>query len=391
MQQSSKPGVSARLLFFVTAWFWCAQYSYTQFINPELEKMGVNAAFMGLVAGAYGFTQMLLRIPLGMLADKIGRQKPFVVAGCLLTAMAGGSFLLSYTPGGFLFARALAGVASASWVSFTVLYSSYFSHAEGPGRIAQLNAANMSGRLIGFLLIIFIIPVLGTKSAFGFSLLCGLVALVLSLPVKDSQHQKRGITLKTMLLVAKDPYLLACSLIGILVQMVAFSTYYGFTINVAKSLGAEGAMLSWLNIILLIPTLIMNYLVTSRLLKRFGGRVLVVAGFVVAGVYCFLVPYAQNLTQLFLLNILAGFASTLTFAVLMGQSVRDIPQPLRAVGMGFYQAVYGIGMTVGPILMGLVIDQSGMGSAFWMMAVVCLGSALLSWKVLNIPPKAIEA
>lgn len=390
MQQSSKPGVSARLLFYVTAWFWCAQYSYTQFINPELEKMGMNAAFMGLVAGAYGFTQMLLRIPLGMLADKIGRQKPFVVAGCLLTAMAGASFLLSYTPGGFLFARALAGVASASWVSFTVLYSSYFSHAEGPGRIAQLNAANMSGRLIGFFLIVFIIPVLGTKSAFGFSLLCGLVALVLSIPVKDSQHQKRGITLKTMLLVAKDPYLLACSLIGILVQMVAFSTYYGFTINVAKNLGAEGAMLSWLNIILLIPTLIMNYLVTSRLLARFGGRVLVVAGFLVAAVYCLLVPYSQSLTQLFLLNILAGFASTLTFAVLMGQSVRDIPQPLRAVGMGFYQAVYGIGMTVGPIVMGLVIDKSGMGSAFWMMALISLGSALLSWKVLNIPPKAIE-
>ena len=121
MEQTHKPGVSARLLFFVTAWFWCAQYSYTQFINPELEAMGMNAAFMGLVAGAYGFTQMLLRIPLGMLADRIGKQKPFVIIGCLLTALAGASFLLSYTPNGCLFARALAGVASASWVSFTVL------------------------------------------------------------------------------------------------------------------------------------------------------------------------------------------------------------------------------------------------------------------------------
>ncbi|NLM86199.1 MAG: MFS transporter [Clostridiales bacterium] len=390
MEQTHKPGVSARLLFFVTAWFWCAQYSYTQFINPELEAMGMNAAFMGLVAGAYGFTQMLLRIPLGMLADRIGKQKPFVIIGCLLTALAGASFLLSYTPNGFLFARALAGVASASWVSFTVLYSSYFPHAQGPSRIAQLNAANMSGRLIGFFLIIFIIPLLGTKSAFTFSFICGLVALALCLPVKDSQHQRRGITLKTMLQVARDPYLLACSFIGILVQMVAFSTYYGFTINVAKNLGAEGAMLSWLNIVLLVPTLIMNYLVTSRLLARFGGRILVVAGFLIAAVYCFLVPYAQNLTQLFLLNILAGFASTLTFAVLMGQSVRDIPQPLRAVGMGFYQAVYGIGMTVGPILMGLVIDKSGMGQAFWMMALLCLASALLSFRLLGIPPKTIE-
>jgi len=164
MEGRQRPGVSARLLFMVTALFWCAQYSYTQFINPELERMGMSAAFMGLVSGAYGFTQMVLRIPLGILSDRLRRHKPFVVIGCLMTMLSGLGFLVYYSPPGFLISRGLAGVASAAWVSFTVLYSSYFPHTEGPRRISQLNAANMGGRLAGYLLIILIVPLLGISA-----------------------------------------------------------------------------------------------------------------------------------------------------------------------------------------------------------------------------------
>lgn len=386
----TKPGLSARLLFYVTALFWCAQYSYTQFINPELDRMGMSAAYMGLVSGAYGFTQMVLRLPLGILADRAGKQKPFVLIGCLLAALSSAGFLMFYTPAGFMVSRGLAGVASASWVSFTVMYSAYFPHREGPRRISQLNAANMSGRLIGFFLIIFIIPLLGLRSAFAFSLGAGALAFLLCVPLKEARHARQGITLKILLSVSKDRYLLACSLVGILTQVIAFSTYYGFTVNIAKTLGAQGAALSWLNIAMLVPTLLMNYLVTSRLLKKFSGRILVCSGFSLAALYCVLVPLVSSMTQLYLIQILAGCASTLTFAVLIGQCIRDIVQELRAVAMGIYQAVYGIGMTLGPVFMGLLIDSSSLKTAFFAVAAFSLVSALLAWRLLNIPPKAIE-
>ncbi len=72
---------------------------------------------------------------------------------------------------------------------------------------------------------------------------------------------------------------------------------------------------------------------------------------------------------------------------MIGQSVRDIPQHLRAVAMGVYQAVYGIGMTLGPILMGLMIDAGGLKTAFLAMAVFALLSAFLAWRMLNISPR----
>lgn len=381
---------SAKQLYMVTALFWCAQYSYTQFINPELIRMGMSAAFMGLVGGAYGLTQTALRIPLGILADQQGKQKPFVLLGCLLTALAGLGFLLWYTPGGFLLSRGLAGAASAAWVSFTVLYSSYFAHGEGPRRITQLNGANMGGRLVGFAIILLLVPLLGIKSSFWFSALSGGLALFLGLRLAEPRHQQQGMNLRLMLRVAKDRYLLACSAIGILTQAIAFATYNGFTVNAATALGAGSAEQTWLSISLIVPTLLMNMLVTGRLLKHFSGRVLVCAGLVISALYCALVPLATNLSQLYLIQILGGSASTLTFGVLIGQSVRDIPQHLRAVGMGIYQALYGIGMTLGPIVMGLLIDLGGLRSAFWSVAGFALLSVGLAWALLNIQPENIE-
>ena len=391
MDHEERAAQSARYLFLITALFWCAQYSYTQFINPELERMGMNAAFMGLVSGGYGFAQTLLRIPLGITADRLGRQKPFVVAGSLLAAISSAGFLMFYSPWGFLASRAVAGFASASWVSFTVLYSAYFSHSDGPRSISHLTASNMMGRLAGFFLVLFIIPHLGLKSSFALSLAAAALAFLLSTGLHEVQHAHQGISLATMLKVARDPYLLACSLVGILTQALAFSTYYGFTINVAKGLGADGKLLTWLNIALLIPNVLLNFLVTGRLLKRYSGRQLATAGFLVGALYCALVPLARDLPQLFALQVLGGSSSTLTFGVLIGQSVRDIPQAMRGVAMGFYQAVYGIGMTLGPILMGLLIDHQGMKAAFFIMAGFALLSALFAWRLLNIKPKALKA
>ena len=129
---------------------------------------------------------------------------------------------------------------------------------------------------------------------------------------------------------------------------------------------------------------------TGRLLRRFSGRALVCLGFLLSAAYCALVPLAGSLAQLFALQILAGSGSTLTFGVLIGQSVRDIPQRLRGVGMGFYQAVYGIGMTLGPILMGLVIDWRGLNQAFMLMAIVALLSTFLAFRLMGLPPRALD-
>ncbi len=385
---SSQPGPegyrrSARLLYGMTALFWLSQYAITPYINAELIRMGQNAAFMGLVAGGYGLAQMLIRVPLGMLADRMGRQKPFLVMGCLLTALAGVGYLLWYTPLSFLTLRFIAGMSSASWVSFTVLYSSYFPPEEGPRRISQLNIANQSGRLLGYVLIGALVGGLGIGAAFQVGAIVGVTALALSLLVREMPRPRGGLALRGLWEVARDRNMQVTSLLGLLTQLVAFSTYLSFANNLAVRLGATDPQLSWLNIVLVVPTVLSNILATSGRFSRVAPGRIITVGFLLAAAYCLLAPLSPNMTTLYLAQALAGVSSGFTFAMLLGQCVKDIPPDKRSAGMGFYQTVYGLGMTVGPVGMGVMIDWMGLNASFFAIGALALFSAWLTHRLMG--------
>lgn len=374
---------SAQLLYALTAIFWFSQYAITPYINAELERMGQTAGFMGLVGGAYGFSQMLVRVPAGLMADRLGRQKPFIVAGCALTALAGVGFLLWYTPASFLALRLVAGLASASWVSFTVMYGSFFPPQEGPRRISQLNIANQGGRLLCYILIAWTVARQGLRSAFQIAAAAGVLCLLLSLMLREQPRPNKGLTLKSMLSVARDRNMRVTSLLGLLTQIIAFATYLTFSVNLAIRLGASKPQLSALSLVLTIAAVLSNLMATgSRALARARPKALIELGFIIAALYCLAAPLCRSMSQLYLAQALAGISSGLTFAMLLGQCVKDIEPELRGAGMGLYQAIYGIGMTLGPILMGLMIDALGMNTSFFMMAGLSAATAWLTRRYL---------
>ncbi len=92
--------------------------------------MGMDEGFMGLVAGAMALARCCCASPLASGQTALAAKS--LCAGGLPDAGAvSGGLSAVLHPGGFLVARTLGGVASASWVSFTVLYSAYFPREEG--------------------------------------------------------------------------------------------------------------------------------------------------------------------------------------------------------------------------------------------------------------------
>lgn len=386
MSEQSAPAVGRRdvyLMYLLTAGFWFTQYAITPYLNAELTRMGASASIMGMVGAAYGLTQLLVRIPLGMAADWMGRQKPFIVAGCLLSAIACTGYLFWYTPGSLVVWRGIAGLASASWVSFTILFGSYFPLQEGPTRISQLNIFNQLGRLLCFVVVGAVVAHYTlTEAYWGVAIFCILI-LLLSLTIRERPHPPRGITLRSFREVANDRNLMVCSLLGLLTQVVAFGSYLGFVPNLALRLGADESQLSSLSIALAIPTILFNYLGANYVYKRFQPRQIVLGGFAAGLLFCVLAPLCQSMGQLYLCMLLAGFSSAGTFAYLLGLCVRDIVPQLRSAAMGFFQSVYGIGMTLGPLLMGFMIDLTHLDAAFFGMAGLCVLSAGLAWRTLR--------
>ena len=60
-------------LLAVVVLFWFAQYVYIPYQTPFLTGKGVAAWMIGTVVGAYGVTQMIFRLPVGVMADWAGR------------------------------------------------------------------------------------------------------------------------------------------------------------------------------------------------------------------------------------------------------------------------------------------------------------------------------
>ncbi len=374
---------ASRTLFVITLLFWFAQYCYTPYLNAALETMGATATFIGFVSGCYGFTQLVTRIPLGLATDKYHLHKQGVLIGCLLCSTAAFGMYFFYTPVGFLFFRGISGFAAATWVSFTVLYSNYFSNETSAIAISWLNVANQGGRLLCFICVSLLVPYAGVKSSFLLAGFVSLFAAILCIGIRPSPTTDRApVGFRESLSVLKNEHLRNCTILAILSQLIAFSTYNSFITNYAVSINATVSQLSYMNIALMLPIVITNYATSRWLLVKVGAKRLLLVGFAASCVYCFAIPLCDTMSQVMLLQVVAGISNSLTLSVVLSVCVQEISQTLRASAMGFFQALYGIGMTLGPILMGCVTDLVGLSQAFVGIGFLSVFSLLVTFKLL---------
>ena len=78
-----------RYLFLAVFLFWFSVYTYPSFLTTYVtNKLGAAKTLAGMIVGSYGLTQMILRIPLGILSDAIKKRKLFVMIGFAVSIAA---------------------------------------------------------------------------------------------------------------------------------------------------------------------------------------------------------------------------------------------------------------------------------------------------------------
>jgi len=121
------PPKGARTAFFlITSLYWITLYLYVPVMSPYVEYKGGSMEMVGLVVSAYGFAQLLLRMPVGIWSDRLGRRKPFLVLGFVASVVSSIGFILSPDPRWMVVARFITGISACAWVAFSVLFASYF-------------------------------------------------------------------------------------------------------------------------------------------------------------------------------------------------------------------------------------------------------------------------
>ena len=374
------------IIFAATFLMWFSIYTYQSNFTPYMQDTLEFTPFItGLVIGSYGLTQMLLRIPFGVLSDKLGTRKLFIIIGVAFTFIS--SFMLFMFDNFILvlIARASAGVAASTWVSFMVLFSSYYDKDKSVKASGTLNffssIGQLGGIICGSLLVSF--TLWRDRSAFLLAAIVGLAAFIFSFAIYEDRS-KLNIIKKNepakFTDVLSNRTLIIISLIGAVSQLITFSTIFGFTPAYAKDvLGIDTLQNGILMFFSYIPTAFGSLILSRFLSGRFKEYKLVITGMILLGATTILIPFTTHYYILIITQIIAGFGRGISFPLLMGLSIKKIQENQRGAAMGIFQAVYSFGMFFGPFITGLIKENFELGAAFIFLGTVCFVFTIISY------------
>ena len=367
------------LLLVIVSMFWFAQYVYVPYQTPFLIEMGTPAAVVGIVVGAYGLTQFLARMPIGLAADRIGRHKGFIIFGVAAAGLASVFRIVMPDSDGFLIANLLSGLASGMWISFMVLFATYFAHDKLQQATGRIIAANNIGIFCGF--------VLSTVSyaTYGMGFLClagALVsgaALLLSFGIREERAVREPLPVRELITVYRDKRLILFSMFALVQQGIMMSTSMSFTAEAARMIGATEWEVGMCAVVYIIAAVASSYFAASDLASRYGAKVWVPMSSLALVFYCVLVPHAPTALAFYGVQMFAGVSTGVLFSYCTSEAMQAVPQSKRSTAMGYHQALYAIGMTVMPVITGNIVAAYGMASAFYFLAATSLVGVIVSY------------
>ena len=354
----------ARTLYgAVVLLFWASLYTYVPTLPNYARTFTDDLALVGLIISMYGLWQALLRLPLGVMGDWVGRRKPFIILGLALSA--GGALLmgLANTPASLLVGRSVTGLAAAAWVPLAVVFSALYPPGEAVRATTVLTLMSAIARLAATAANGPLNAIGGYPLAFSVAAIIAGFALLLLIPAPEQRRSVQTPTVNRIWRLVTRTDVLAPALLNALVQYVVQGVSFGFVPLLARDLGASDQTISLMtvaNLAVITPAV----LVLALVLKRFRPRTLVIASFVVlaAGVGC--AGLATAVPWLYASQVLAGIGYGIGYSILMGMSIEHVDGAERTTAMGLHQSVYAIGMFAGPWLSGILADALGIQAMF---------------------------
>jgi predicted MFS family arabinose efflux permease len=334
---------------------------------------------VGIIVAFYGVPQFLLRIPIGVWFDSLNRHKPLVAGGAVMAAIGALGLGLAPTPWWLCAARAVTGIGAATWVTFTVYFTAYYPEG-GAGR-----AIGIANFVQGITVVVVSAAGGALAESWGFEVTCyiaavlGLLALGALLMTREPPiPRSQGSSWGAFPGIAARPLLLVASLMAVLLHFTTFSSTFSFISVFAAEIGASRTDLG---IITMLATgaAALTSLVAVYLAERWGYSFALLLGAVLTGVSLLVTPFIDRVFLLELVQFGGGMGRGIVGTISMTLAIEAVAPRQRATAMGFYQAVYAIGMLSGPLLSGYLADSRGLAAVFYLSAGLCLVIAVMAF------------
>ena len=201
---------------------------------------------------------------------------------------------------------------------------------------------------------------------------------MLSLRVRDHSDTKEKVSRRELIPLFTKKRLLFFSILALLQQGVQMATCMSFTVQVMDDMGAADWQEGASSIVYIVFAVFFSYLSSKKAFSGIGHRRIVPVGLLVQAVYCVLVPNMTEVWEIWLCQVLAAFAMGFLFTSLTSESMEGIPKQYYSTAMGIFQAVYAVGMTLFPMIVGKLKEYFSIQAGFYFMAAILLAGLCFS-------------
>ncbi|MCY4641014.1 MAG: MFS transporter [Chloroflexi bacterium] len=378
------------------ACFWTSLYLYVPVLPLHAADLGASLSMVGTIVASYAIAQLLLRIPLGVAADLVGRRRPFALASLALSGVAALWLAIAPDPWSLFWARSLTGLAAAGWVVISVLYAAYYPPERATSATSAMMGANTVGILIATPIGATIADLWDVRTTFLVASGVAAVGMVLLAAAPEPTLVRSRYSAATFARVIRRPTLWIVSLAAISLIFVTFATTFGFLPLLAEERGAGTAQVGWVATVA-VGAALPGVLMTPALVERVGVRGTLLAASVVSAAALLAMPATLSWELVAALQVPAGWGRGVLTTLLLSLALRAAPPSELATAMGVYQATYSVGMFAGPALSGAVAEWWGIGAVFYVSALVTLAGLALAYvwpgafRVAAVPPPARAA
>jgi DHA1 family multidrug resistance protein-like MFS transporter len=363
--------------------FWLSMYLFVPTLPMYAQSKGADLATVGVILSMYGLWQGLVRFPLGVVADGLGRRKPFIMAGICLSGL--GAFLMGRATdvSHLIVGRAVTGLAAGAWVPMVAAYSALFAPNQAVQATAIVSMVSSLGQIVGTGATGTLNGIGGYRLAFFLAIGVAALAMLAILPVREVQRPRTHISFASVgrVIVRRDVWLPA--VLGAVSQYAIWATTFGFLPILAKQLGASDVSQSLLTSLNLGLQVVGNLAVAAWSM-RIGPAKLLYFSFACMAAGLGVAAAAQAPGYVVAAQVGLGLGMGVVFPVLMGMSIRNVGDGERTMAMGVFQSVYAIGMFSGPGLSGVLAHTIGIQPMFALTAALVLIAGIAGTRYLML-------
>ena len=324
--------------------------------------------WIGLAIGAYGLTQALFQVPLGMLSDRVGR-KPVIVGGLLMFALGSIIAAVSNSIYGVIVGRVLQGAGAIA--AAVMALAADLTREEHRTKVMAAIGLSIG---MSFSLALVVGPILhhwfGVPAMFWLTAMLALCAIVIVLaivpqPVSSRLHRDAQVMTSAIRQVLRDRQLLRLDFGVFVLHMVLTANF----IVIPKLLRDGAGLIVGQHWIVYLPVLLISFVLMlpfiivaerQRKLKQvlLGAIVLLAVG---EFIFAF---SSQGLSTIIMTMLLFFTAFNLLEASLPSLVTKLTAPGIKGTSMGVFSSCQFVGAFSGGFLGGVLLEFAGPKAIF---------------------------